>query len=218
MARTNGPDSSRMPARGWSIAKTAGFPPRSVLLSLPLRRPTTRRGGPSVEGSARAGSATGWPTARCTPCAAGGRCFSQCGSSVPTSPASPPCHLTGGATEGPPSFRGRRPDDHSERRSGRRRPADQPPDRTFPYPGTDLSRVLYERTPPEDLDRRLTAEAARRAVSMDDLTAELLAAGLSNKDPLEELIGSVHSGRGDLGRRHREIRTVITAGLSARDL
>lgn len=53
---------------------------------------------------------------------------------------------------------------------------------------------------------------------MDDLTAELLAAGLSNKDPLEELIGSVHSGRGDLGRRHREIRTVITAGLSARDL
>ena len=55
-------------------------------------------------------------------------------------------------------------------------------------------------------------------MSVDDLTAELLAAGLSSEGPLEVFIGSIHSARGDLGRRHREIKAEITAGLSARDL
>ena len=71
---------------------------------------------------------------------------------------------------------------------------------------------------PEDLAGRLASEAARRGVSVDDLTAELLAAGLPSEDPLEAFIGSMHSGRGDLGRRHREIRAEVTTGLSARDL
>ncbi|MCL4446505.1 MAG: hypothetical protein M1134_06530 [Actinobacteria bacterium] len=71
---------------------------------------------------------------------------------------------------------------------------------------------------PEDLSGRLATEAARRGVSVDDLSAELLAAGLSSEDPLEAFIGSVHSGRGDLGRRHREIKAEVTAGLSARDV
>ncbi|MHB8295044.1 MAG: hypothetical protein ACYDH5_10565 [Acidimicrobiales bacterium] len=71
---------------------------------------------------------------------------------------------------------------------------------------------------PEDLAGRLATEAGRRGVSVDDLTAELLAAGLSSVDPLEAFIGSIHSGRGDLGRRHREIKAEIAAGLSAREL
>ncbi len=65
---------------------------------------------------------------------------------------------------------------------------------------------------PEDLSGRLATEAARRGVSVDDLAAELLAAGLSSEDPLETFIGSVRSGRGDLGRRHREIKAEVTAG------
>ncbi len=55
-------------------------------------------------------------------------------------------------------------------------------------------------------------------MNVDDLTAELLAAGLSSEDPLEAFIGSIHSGRGDLARRHREINAEITAGPCARDL
>ena len=70
---------------------------------------------------------------------------------------------------------------------------------------------------PEDLADRLAAEATRRGVSVDQLSAELLAAGLAD-DPLEALIGSVHSGRGDLGRRHREVRAESTVRLAARDL
>ena len=71
---------------------------------------------------------------------------------------------------------------------------------------------------PEDRAGRLATKAARRRVNVDDLTAELLAAGLSSEGPLEVFIGSIHSARGDLGRRHREIKAEITAGLSARDL
>jgi hypothetical protein len=37
-------------------------------------------------------------------------------------------------------------------------------------------------------------------------------------DALEAFIGSGNSGRGDLARRHREIRAEATRGLSARDL
>jgi hypothetical protein len=71
---------------------------------------------------------------------------------------------------------------------------------------------------PEDLAGRLAAEAARRGVSIDELSADLIAAGLSGEDPLEAFIGSIHSGRSDLGRRHREIKTEMTEGLAAREL
>lgn len=70
---------------------------------------------------------------------------------------------------------------------------------------------------PEDLADRLAAEATKRGVSVDQLSTKLLAAGLAD-DPLEAFLGSVHSGRGDLGRRHREIRADSTEGLAARDL
>ena len=78
-----------------------------------------------------------------------------------------------------------------------------------------MSKTLHV---PEALADRLAAEAARRGLSADQLGAELLAAGLSVDDPLEAFIGSIHSGRGDLGRRHREIRAELTEGLVARDL
>lgn len=71
---------------------------------------------------------------------------------------------------------------------------------------------------PEDLAGRLAAEAERRGVTPDEVAAELLAAGLARDDPLEAFIGSGASGRGDLGRRHREIRAEMTDGLAARDL
>jgi hypothetical protein len=55
---------------------------------------------------------------------------------------------------------------------------------------------------PADIAARLVAEAARRGVSVDDLVAELIAAGLSDvpppaegDDPLEAFIGSGSSGR-----------------------
>lgn len=70
---------------------------------------------------------------------------------------------------------------------------------------------------PEALADRLAAGAARRGVSVDELSAELLGVGLS-EDPLGAFIGSVHSGRGDLGRRHGGIRAERTEGLAARDL
>jgi hypothetical protein len=58
---------------------------------------------------------------------------------------------------------------------------------------------------PEELASRLAAEAGRRGVSVDELSAKLLTAGLPADDPLEAFIGSGRSGRGDLGRRHREV-------------
>ncbi len=71
---------------------------------------------------------------------------------------------------------------------------------------------------PEDLADRLAVEASRRGLTVDELSADLLAAGLSGEDSLEAFIGSIHSGRGDLGRRHREIKAEATEGLSAREL
>lgn len=70
---------------------------------------------------------------------------------------------------------------------------------------------------PEDLAGRLAAEAARRGVSVDELSAQLLAAGLAPEDPLEAFIGSGRSGRGDLGRRHREALAEQLAGKGPRD-
>ena len=73
---------------------------------------------------------------------------------------------------------------------------------------------------PDELAARLAAEARRRGVDVDDVAAELLAAGLDrplNDDALEAFIGSGQSGRGDLARRHREILAAETAGKSAAD-
>lgn len=70
---------------------------------------------------------------------------------------------------------------------------------------------------PQDLAARLASEAARRGLDVDELSTELLTAGLS-RDGLEAFIGSGHSGRGDLGRRHREIKAELTGGRSAREL
>lgn len=70
---------------------------------------------------------------------------------------------------------------------------------------------------PQDLAARLAAEAARRGLNVDELSTELLTAGLST-DGLEAFIGSGHSGRGDLGQRHREIKAELIGGRSAREL
>jgi hypothetical protein len=69
---------------------------------------------------------------------------------------------------------------------------------------------------PDDALRKLTAEAERRGVSIDVIIAEL-AAALPDEDPLDAFIGSGASGRGDLARRHREIRAEQTAHMTARD-
>jgi hypothetical protein len=74
---------------------------------------------------------------------------------------------------------------------------------------------------PDELGNRLAAEAARRGITVDELSAELLAAGLPGppgEDPLEAFIGSGRSGRGDLARRHREIKSELSQGQAARDL
>lgn len=74
---------------------------------------------------------------------------------------------------------------------------------------------------PDELAGRLAAEASRRGVSVEDLSAELLAAGLAvdeQVDALEAFIGSGHSRRGGLARRHREILAEASAGKTARDL
>jgi hypothetical protein len=74
---------------------------------------------------------------------------------------------------------------------------------------------------PDELAARLAAEAARRAITTDELLAELVATRLpaaEGDDPLEAFIGSGRSGRGDLARRHREIKNEIIEGLAAGDL
>ena len=43
---------------------------------------------------------------------------------------------------------------------------------------------------PDELGDRLAAEAARRGTSVDELSAQLLAAGLPDEDTLEAFIGS----------------------------
>ena len=68
---------------------------------------------------------------------------------------------------------------------------------------------------PADAQARLQAEALRRGITVDKLVADL-ADPLPAEDPLEAFIGSGSSGRGDLARRHREIRSEQTASLPAR--
>jgi hypothetical protein len=70
---------------------------------------------------------------------------------------------------------------------------------------------------PAEIQARLELEAARRGITLDQLIVAL-AASLPIEDPLEAFIGSGSSGRGDLSRRHREIRADQTTGLPARDL
>lgn len=72
--------------------------------------------------------------------------------------------------------------------------------------GASLAGVSVTVRLPREVGNRLVAEAARRGMSADDLAVELVTAGVSGGDALEALIGSLHSGRGDLGRRHRAIR------------
>lgn len=83
----------------------------------------------------------------------------------------------------------------------------------MPYP-CGMSTTLHV---PEDLAARLAAEARRRGVDLDALSAELLSASLASDD-LEAFIGVGHSGRRDLGRRHRAIRAELAAGRAARGL
>lgn len=69
---------------------------------------------------------------------------------------------------------------------------------------------------PEELVARLTAEATRQRVGVEELVLRLVSASLP-VDPLENFIGSGASGRTDLGRRHRQIRAG-TEGLDTNDL
>ena len=85
--------------------------------------------------------------------------------------------------------------------------------------GSTLVFVTLTVNLPEDLAARLAAEAARLQVSVEELVAQLVAARLPvDDDPLENFIGSGASGRGDLGRRHRQIRAETTEDLATRDL
>jgi hypothetical protein len=59
---------------------------------------------------------------------------------------------------------------------------------------------------PAEAVARLQAEAHRRSITVDQLVADL-ANSLPTMDALEAFIGSGSSGRGDLARRHREIRS-----------
>jgi hypothetical protein len=63
---------------------------------------------------------------------------------------------------------------------------------------------------PAEAQARLQAEAARRGITLFPT---------ANTAPKHRLgfIGAGHSGRGDLSRRHREIRAEQTAGLTAND-
>lgn len=67
-----------------------------------------------------------------------------------------------------------------------------------------------------DAVARLEAEASRRGVTVEALVAEL-AQSFPVEDPLDAFIGSGASGRGDLSRRHREIRAEKSSGMTARD-
>ena len=59
--------------------------------------------------------------------------------------------------------------------------------------------------PPEAL-AKLQAEARLRDITLDQLVADL-ANSLPTEDALETFIGSGASGRGDLAKRHRELRS-----------
>lgn len=71
-----------------------------------------------------------------------------------------------------------------------------------------------------DAMARLRAEAERRGVSLDELVAELAAAFPAEPPPVGRrlsFIGIGHSGRSDLGRRHRDVRADQTAEMTAKD-
>jgi hypothetical protein len=76
---------------------------------------------------------------------------------------------------------------------------------------------------PDDLAGRLSAVAARRGMTVDELAAATLAELFpdttpSGQDPLEAFIGSGSSGQGDLARHHRRILNAALAGRTAADL
>lgn len=73
-----------------------------------------------------------------------------------------------------------------------------------------------------EVKARLSAEAARRQMTLEQLITEF-AEELPVDPPADKpkrlsFIGIGDSGRGDLGRRHREIRKEQTAALAAREL
>jgi hypothetical protein len=73
---------------------------------------------------------------------------------------------------------------------------------------------------PEDAMARLRAEAVRRDVSIDVVIADLateLPIEVSRRTSRLSFTGTGHSGRGDLARRHCEIRDEQTADLPPRD-
>jgi hypothetical protein len=78
---------------------------------------------------------------------------------------------------------------------------------------------------PEELLARLTAEAARRGVSVDQVAIEVLAAGLPEAAPPSALrrfafigMGASGAGGGDVGRRHDEILREEFVSKTARDV
>lgn len=73
---------------------------------------------------------------------------------------------------------------------------------------------------PDDALERLRAEADRRGVELEVVVAELAAALPAQPRPGERrlgFIGTGHSGRRDLARRHRDVRADETADLAAKD-
>ena len=72
---------------------------------------------------------------------------------------------------------------------------------------------------PDELARRVEQEAVARHVSAEQVAIEAIAARFPEpaEDALEAFIGSGHSGRGDLARRHREILAEAFADKTARD-
>jgi hypothetical protein len=68
---------------------------------------------------------------------------------------------------------------------------------------------------------RLEMEAARRGITVEQLIGEfaenLPSGDEANETPALSFIGIGRSGRGDLSRRHREIRAEQTADLTASD-
>jgi hypothetical protein len=84
---------------------------------------------------------------------------------------------------------------------------------------------------PDPLAGQLTAVAARRGVAVDQVAAELVAAGLAHDTTTQDLapaaparrlafagIGSSGPGGGDIARRHRQVLAEAFAGKTARDV
>lgn len=86
--------------------------------------------------------------------------------------------------------------------------------RLGPYTGAVSTTVHV----PDELAARIAQLADKRGVSADEVVTEMLRAQLPREDALEAFIGSGSSGRGDLSRRHREIRREMTKDLRASDL